>query len=238
MSEKSPYDPLAPYYREYAERKSVYLNAVDQFILGRVPSGAESLLDVGAGDGVRGMALARQMKMKYTVLCDSSAEMAARCREQDASDVWERAAEDLPDMEKRFDVIICLWNVLGHLPSRVERVGALTKMKNLLKDQGRIFFDVNNRHNASSYGRLRVLARIVIDAVYFDERRGNATFDWEINGKTYPGMGHLFTPREIESTIGESGLRVMERRSIDYATGIVSDSSLMGQLVYMIAPQS
>ncbi len=235
VNEQSPYDALAPYYREYARRKSAYLDAVDQFILGRVRSGAESLLDVGAGDGVRGMALARQLKMSFTVLCDSSTEMAARCREQSPNEVWETAAEELPDTGKRFDVIICLWNTLGHLAGRAERVRALTKMRKLLRDQGRMFFDVNNRHNAASYGWLRVLARVFVDAAYFDERRGNATFDWKIGDRVYPGMGHLFTPREIESTIEESGLHILERRSIDYATGAVSHSSLRGQLVYLVA---
>lgn len=237
MSRQSAYDALAPYYREYAQKKSAYLNAVDQFVLSRVPSGVESLLDVGAGDGIRAMALARHMSIKYTVLCDNSIEMAARCREQSPNEVWETAAEDLPDTGKRFDIITCLWNTLGHLPGRVERVRALTRMRSLLKDRGRLFFDVNNRHNAAAYGWLRVLTRIFVDALHFDETRGDATFDWNISGKAYQGMGHLFTPREIESIIEESGLFIMERCSIDYATGAVSGSSLMGQLVYLVSPQ-
>ena len=235
MSGQSAYDALAPHYREYAQKKSAYLDAVDRFILGRVPSGAESLLDVGAGDGVRGMALARKLGMKYTVLCDNSTEMAVRCKEQSPDEVWETRAEELPDTGKHFDVIVCLWNTLGHLLGRNERVRALTKMRNLLKDGGSIFFDVNNRHNAASYGWLRVFARVFVDALYFDERRGNATFDWEIGGKVYPGMGHLFTPREIESIVKESGLSILERKAIDYSTGAFSDSLLKGQLVYMVA---
>ncbi len=237
MNGQSVYDALAPDYREYAERKSAYLSAVDRFVLGHIPSGAESLLDVGAGDGVRGMALARQLRINYTVLCDSSAKMAVLCRRQNPNEVWETRAEDLPDTGKRFDVIICLWNLLGHLPTRAGRVKALRSMRNLLKDRGKIFFDVNNRHNAASYGWLRVFGRILVDAVHFDERRGNATFDWKIGDKTYPGMGHLFTPREIESIIKESGLLILERRSIDYVTGAVSDSLLKGQLVYLVVPQ-
>jgi hypothetical protein len=54
------YDALAPHYREYAGGKSAYLAAVDRFVLENLPAGADSLLDVGAGDGVRAMALARE----------------------------------------------------------------------------------------------------------------------------------------------------------------------------------
>lgn len=235
MSGRSAYDALAPYYRQYAQRKSAYLNAVDQFVLSRVPSGAKSLLDIGAGDGVRGMGLARQLRINYTVLCDSSAEMAVHCREQSPNEVWESAVEELPDTEARFDVITCLWNTLGHLAGRAYRVKALTKMRNLLTDRGRIFLDVNNRHNAAGYGWLRVFARILVDALHFDERRGNATFDWKIGDRVFSGTGHLFTPREIESIIKESGLSILERKAIDYSTGAFSDSLLKGQLVYMVA---
>lgn len=238
MSAESPYDALAPHYREYAKTRADYLNAVDEFILRRVPPGARSLLDVGAGDGVRGMALAKRLKMGYVVLCDNSAQMAARCRELGPNEVWETAAEELPDTDRRFDVIVCLWNTLGHLAGRAQRVKALAGMRRLLGENGAILLDVNNRHNAASYGWLKVFSRILVDAVCFDEKRGNATFDWRIGDRTYRGSGHLFTPREIESTFAESGLRIREKCSIDYRTGAASSSTLRGQLVYSVAPDT
>lgn len=231
------YDALAPHYREYAETKSAYIAGVDRFVFEHALPGATSLLDIGAGDGVRGMSLAKQMGIGHVVLCDYSSEMAALCRKLNPTEVWESAVEDLYSKGERFDIIICLWNVLGHLAGRAERVSALVKMKNYLSDRGRIFFDVNNRHNAASYGWLRVFLRIMVDKLRFDERRGNATYDWRIADKVYPGMGHLFTPREIESIIKESGLSILERGTVNYATGAVSNSSLMGQLVYMVTKQ-
>lgn len=239
MSEASTniYDALAPHYREYSKRKAAYLAAVDRFILEGVPRGAASLLDVGAGDGVRGMALAQQLQIRSTVLCDNSAEMIARCRALGPSEVWQTAAENLPDTKLRFDVITCLWNVLGHIQSRPERIRALTKMGGLLTDRGRIFFDVNNRHNAAAYGWIKVFGRIVIDTFHPDEHRGDASFDWKIGDHVFPSMGHLFTPREIEGIVRESGLRVLERIAIDYANGNISRSPILGHMVYLVVRQ-
>jgi 2-polyprenyl-3-methyl-5-hydroxy-6-metoxy-1,4-benzoquinol methylase len=235
VSSSDIYDALAPHYREYAEKKSAYLSAVDQFIVNHARSRPSSMLDVGSGDGVRAMSLARQFGISSVVLSDYSAEMTARCRTLGPSDVWQIAAQDLPETDLRFDIITCLWNVLGHLPDRFSRIKALTRMKALLSPRGVIFFDVNNRHNATAYGRVKILGRIIIDTMQHDDRRGDARFDWKIGDRVFPAMGHLFTPAEIETIIRESGLQVRERIAVDYTSGAVSRSPLRGQLVYRLS---
>lgn len=228
------YDALAPHYREYAARRASYLAGVDSFVHEHFPAGATSLLDVGAGDGVRGMAIARAHGIAHVVLSDPSAEMAARCRDLAPTDVWVAGAEALPATDQRFDVILCLWNVLGHLPGRSARVRALSAARDLLSAHGVIFFDVNNRHNATAYGWRTVLGRIVVDRLWFDERRGDATFDWNVSGKVFPAMGHLFTPTEIRGIVDASGLSVTALAAVDYATGTRSSSLLRGQLVFAV----
>lgn len=226
------YDALAPHYREYAEKRSAYLAAVDGYVLENLPAGAASLLDAGAGDGVRGMALARKAGISKVVLCEPSAQMAARCRTLAPAAVWEVPIEEIPPVQDRFDVILCLWNVLGHLAGAEQRVRALSRLKALLTGNGRIFFDVNNRHNAAAYGWGRVLLRVVADRLAPDERRGDTRFDWSIGGKSFPAMGHLFVPAEIERLVAQAGLSVKDRLAIDYATGARSRSALRGQLAF------
>jgi 2-polyprenyl-3-methyl-5-hydroxy-6-metoxy-1,4-benzoquinol methylase len=234
VSTSDIYDALAPHYREYAERKSVYLAAIDRFILDNAPRNPTAVLDVGAGDGVRGMALARSLGAGITVLADASVEMIARCRQLNPTESWLCEAQRLPATRHRFDVILCLWNVLGHLPDRASRVQALRSMQAVLAPAGSIFFDVNNRQNARNYGRLRVLGRVILDAVLPDERRGDAAFEWKIGNASFPAMGHLFTPAEIEAVIADGGLRIVKRVAADYATGKISPSRHAGQLVYQL----
>src|SRR5260221_13898452 len=66
------YDLVAPGYRELCDRRRAYLDAVDAEILLRVPKGAVSLIDVGAGDGRRALQIAKQARIPRVVLAESS----------------------------------------------------------------------------------------------------------------------------------------------------------------------
>jgi SAM-dependent methyltransferase len=231
---RNVYDLLAPHYREYSGRRETYLRAVDRFVIEQAPRGAKSLLDVGAGDGIRGLALAKALGVETIVFCDNSAEMAARCRQLGAAEVWNCPAEQLPQSTQRFDVIVCLWNVLGHLPTNRARVRALRAMRRLLSAGGVLFLDVNNRHNAPAYGWLRVAGRMSLDAMRPDPRRGDAAIEWNIAGQRIPGSGHLFTAGEVERLFRAGRLRVDVRTAIDYSTGMASRWIFRGQLVYRL----
>ena len=235
MSGPEVYDALAPRYRDYAATRAAYLGAVDQFVVARIPVGASSLLDVGAGDGIRAMHIARRGSIGTVFLCEPSVELARKCRSLHATAVWETTAESIPETPNRFDVITSLWNVLGHMNDHAARVRALSRLRALLKPGGRIFLDLNNRHNAAAYGWTRVLGRLFIDAIAPDERRGNASFVWKIGGQAIPAMGHLFTPAEAELLFSESGLQVIEQAAINYTNGRLSRSPLLGQLVFALA---
>ncbi len=227
-----PYDALAPHYRSFAAGRAAYLAAVDAFVRENLPAARRSLLDVGSGDGVRAMALAQACGIGRVVLSDASAEMAERCRALGAAAVWAVPAQELPESEP-FDVVTCLWNVLGHVPGHDARVAALRRMARALAPGGRLFLDVQNRHNAAAYGWWRVVGRLALDAVRPDERRGDTSFDWRIGDRTLRGHGHLFTPAEIGGLLRESGLRPLRRVAIDYLTGARSASALRGQLAFV-----
>ena len=72
------------------------------------------------------------------------------------TEVWRARAEELAsggfESAERFDVITCLWNVLGHVPTAEKRLHALSAIASLLTPNGRFFLDVNHRYNARSYG--------------------------------------------------------------------------------------
>lgn len=233
MMASQPYDRLAPHYRAFAEDRSTYLDAVDRYVVKHARRGG-SLLDVGSGDGVRAARIAEVIDASYVVLSEPSEGMYALCRQQGADETWHAPAQSLPDTERRFDTITCLWNVLGHLPGRDARVAALSGMRGLLAQGGQIFCDVNNRHNARAYGKARVLLRRLVDGVLPDERRGDAQFEWVVAGERIPATGHLFTPREMRELVRGAGLRIRDERSIDYASGISSVRPWDGQLLYRL----
>ena len=233
MTVLDAYDRLAPHYRAFSAQRSSYLGAIDRYVVEHAPCRAR-LLDVGSGDGGRAAATARRIDAERLVLCEPSAQMAALCRTRGADAVWQVAAEALPQSEGRFEVITCLWNVLGHLPCGSARVGALGRMCALLAPEGRIFCDVNNRHNARAYGRTRVFLRRVLDGAVPDERRGDARFEWDVGDERIPATGHLFTPREMRELIAEAGLEIDDLMTVDYLDGAISRSPFDGQLLYRL----
>jgi SAM-dependent methyltransferase len=200
----------------------------------RLAAGARSLLDVGAGDGVRAYGIARACGVSHLVLAEPSTVMADYCRRVPGAEVWQVAAEELPESERKFDAVTGLWNVLGHVETGAKRLATLRRMRSLLADGGLIFFDVNNRYNARAYGLFKTAARALFDLVSPSETNGNVYFSWEIEGRRIRGRGHVFTPREVETLAWRAGLRVRERHVFDYVTGERRRFVLQGQLLYVL----
>lgn len=227
------YDELAPYFREYAHRRRAYLSGIDRLVEPRLTG--TSLLDVGAGDGVRASRLAGRAGLDRLVLVEPSPAMAALCRKVGCC-VHVVSIEELELRDQTFDHMTCLWNVLGHIPSHQRRVGALRKMASLLSAGGSLHLDVHNRYNGRSYGWTTVLANVARDFLRPDRENGLREFDLVFGNRRLHGCGYLFTPAEIERTIAAAGLRVIRRKIVDYDTGDIRRSAFFGQLYFELAP--
>lgn len=231
------YDAFAGEYRDYSEQKSRYIAAVDELIVEYFGESIECMLDFGAGDGVRGARLKQRLQCNRLIQADISSEMVARCEILGAADdVWGEEAS-WPKTIDQFDLIVCLWNVLGHVSDRESRVNILRRLGSLMSPDGRLCFDVNNRHN-KVYGKARILWRRIIDFLWPDERRGDAVFDWTINGVVYPAYGHLFTFAEISQLLSDADLEIETWRAVDYLDGSVSTKVDCGHLFFVVkAPE-
>jgi SAM-dependent methyltransferase len=226
------YDAFAPQFRAYSEAKAAYVDAVDRIVTRRIPPHATSLLDVGAGDGARAVRLARARGLGTVVLVEPSPALAARCLELPVTAVWRARAEALPDTSQRFDVVVCLWNVLGHVAERDARVRALIGMRAKLADRAALFVDVNNRYNASAYGWARTLGRFAYDLIRPSETNGDVEVVWTSGDAPIRFRSHVFTPREIERLFADSGLTIRNRWVVDYRTGAERRRVYEGQLLY------
>lgn len=230
------YDALAQSYSEYSSQRSAYLDAIDQLVIDNLKPNMR-LLDIGVGDGRRLTKIKTTLNLKECVAIEPSAEMAKICRKQTGITVYETTAEKLDELDiGKFDAVIALWNVFGHITSSENRRRALKNIMDLLEPEGLFILDVNNRHNAISYGFFKVAYRIILDALLFNEVRGDAKYEWKIGGQVFQGAGHLFTANEIESLFFKSNLKVIERFSLNYRTGKISNLKYLGQLFYILSP--
>ena len=231
------YDKLAAEYAAFSQRRSRYLRAVENHIVLRIPAGAQSLLDIGAGDGSRAMRIAAAAKLPTVVLLEPSAGMAGAAAS--GAEHWRMRAEDLDPVaiSQRFDVITCLWNVLGHVP-QASRVRSLSAAARLLSDHGRLFLDVNHRYNARSYGWLATCARWLRDATLPSPQTGDVIASWSVGADRISTPGHVFRHREILGLAQQSGLEAIGRIVLDYEGGTLRHFPWRGNLLYVLRRSS
>lgn len=230
------YDRLAPFYAIYSKKREAYLRGVERLIAAQ-SRGAHSLLDLGAGNGTRALRIAAAAGIDTVILLEPSSRMAES--RSNSTELWQMRAEDLrsENVIQRFDVITCLWNVLGHVPA-IGRERVLRTCEQLLSPTGRIFLDLNHRYNARSYGWTATCARWLRDVFLRDTRAGDVTATWKIGETQISTYGHVFTHRELAALVGAAGLEIEERIVIDYNDGYVRRLPWLGNLLYVLRCRS
>jgi len=225
------YDVLAPHYDSILATRKQYLSTIENIVVAH-SAGARSFLDVGSGNGVRALRIARATGIEDVVMLEPSAGMRTQCPEP--AEFWNCAATAIPETTRRFDLITCLWNTLGHFESTDERTAVLARLKTLLTPSGRIFLDVNHRYNARAYGWPKTALRMVYDFFSPLETNGDVVVSWQEGEKQIRTRGHVFTQRELLHVFSDAGLAVKSRWVVDYRSGELHSNPLMGNLLYQL----
>jgi len=225
------YDQIGPAFARISEQRRAYLDAIDRLVISGIPAGAGSMLDVGSGDGRRACRIAAAREIRNLVLVEPSAGMHGR---NGTAKLKALRAEELHLMEGEFDVITCLWNVLGHIFPGAARIEVLRQFARLASPQGRIFVDVHHRHNARHYGALPTALRLLRDHLSWRETNGDVLVAWELGQVRCTTRGHVFTQREFLAAAQAAGLQIETRYVVDYATGACRRWSFAGHLLYVL----
>ena len=229
------YDAIAALYNQIAARRGPYLDGIDRLITQLIPEGSRSLLDIGAGDGRRGLRLAAARGIHTVALVEPSAGMrAGHPQGRSGVESLPLRAEDLHQLEPGFDVIVCLWNVLGHVATRAARIEVLRQFGRLLAPRGRIFIDLSHRYNTRHYGLAKTAARYVGDYLWPRETRGDVVVAWHDGAEPIRTFGHVFTGLEVSGMCRAAGLDVEQRFIVDYSTGLQQRHAWQGHLLYVL----
>jgi Methyltransferase domain len=229
------YDLIAPAFQGISDRRRAYLDAVDASVISKIPKPARSLLDVGAGDGRRGLKIGAVAGIREITLAEPSSRMRALIPE--GCETWDAAIQDLPPSSQRFDCILCLWNVLGHVPSSEQRLATLKNLAHFCSGSGVIFVDVLNRYNIAECGLLRVAGRWLRDTLLPSEENGDVDVTWTTNENEVRARGHVFTAKETAELFDTAGLSVRERIVADYRTGQQRRWITSGNPLYVLRPK-
>jgi SAM-dependent methyltransferase len=226
------YDRIAPVYARLAIERQAYLDAIERCIVAEIPPGSRSLLDVGAGDGARAARIAEAAGLADVTLLEPSRVMLSRCAVE--ATVWAMRAENLQSQQGSFDVVTCLWNVLGHILPAAARVEMLRQCARLVSAGGRVFIDLNHRYNARHYGAMATAARCLRDWVSPGEHNGDVRVTWDVGGGRVSTTGRVFTHREFIALSQAAGLRIEKRLVVDYGSGEHRRLSWAGNLLYVL----
>jgi len=226
------YDRIAPLYAAMRARRQAYCDAIDRLIVRNLPPAANSMIDIGAGDGIRAEALAAS-KAGELVLVEPSTGMRALM--QPRREVWTGRIEDLSPSGRTFDVITCLWNVLGHIPSAEKRAQALRNMRTLLSPNGRLFLDVQNRYNAREYGAFQSAVRWMYDRLRPSETNGDITVTWTTDNGAVHAYGHVFTRKEMLQLFAAVDLKISRSYVVDYSRGEERSSTFAGSFLFVLS---
>ncbi len=196
------------------------------------------MLDIGAGDGSRALRIASAAKLSRVVLLEPSAGMSGAVAGR--AELWPIRCEDIQvsTISQRFDVITCLWNVLGHMPGSEKRIRALKTAAALLSPEGILFIDVVYRYNLRSYGVSMTAARWLRDQLAPSETSGDVVAKWQTAAGEIRAYGHVFIDREMRRLAHASGLECVERVVIDYETGKIRRTACLGNLFYVLRRSS
>lgn len=227
------YDRIGPVFGRIAEKRRAYLDGIDQLVISEIPPGSRSMLDVGSGDGARARRIAKARDIGELVLVEPSVPMQRR----NGSDAKIRTlrAEELRLIDGEFDVITCLWNVLGHIFPSASRVEVLRQFARLASPHGSIFIDVNHRYNARHQGAIRTALRYLRDHLNWNDTNGDVMVAWNVEDLRCTTRGHVFTHREFRSLADAAGLSIDQQFVVDYATGARRRWSFEGHLLYVLA---
>jgi SAM-dependent methyltransferase len=228
------YDRIGPVFARVAEQRRAYLDSVDRLVIAGIPPGSRSMLDVGSGDGRRARRIARNRDIPELVLVEPSLAMqGSNCS---GTQIRTMRAEELHMAEPGFDVITCLWNVLGHIFPQASRTEVLRQFARLASPHGRIFVDLHHRYNVRRYGAIPSALRFLNDRLRWNETNGDVVVAWDVEQVRCTTRGHVFTDREFRSLARAAGLNIENQFAVDYETGERRRWRFQGHLLYVLKP--
>jgi len=207
--------------RGFSLERAEYLDAIDKEII-RLSSQNCTILDIGSGDGSRIKKIAEKLNSEVTTL-DVSPIMSNLCRDLG----FKAYCGDIVDfsLDEKFDVITCLWSVLGYVS---DIPSALNRMSSMLSQNGSIFVDVNVRYNFSEYGLSNCSKNMLYDFLKIN-------YSKKFPVKNSDCSVYLFDYWELDKMFLDRGLK-FQKFYLNYKTGRKA-SLFTGQLLYVASHQ-
>ena len=176
-------------------------------------SAAHSVLDLGCGNGRYTLPLLHTTRARFTGCDPSASALQGLCERLDDKPEWRRRLSvvqgDVHTLNpaERFDFMLMLFGVLGHIETQTARVGALTRMRQLALPHCTLVLTVPSVWRRRPIESLRS---------WWSHRHQTEDVNWRdihfervIDHEPMRFFYHLYTWRELQAELKQSGWRVM-----------------------------
>lgn len=211
--------------RHASESRRNYIDSVNNIIDKYSQHPIDSYLDLGCGDGIRGDHIINNISPKFSTFVDPVLEVLQKAKSGLANEYVCSPIHSL-QLNKKYDIITCLWNVFGHIETNQLRLDSLSVIYDLMSEGGVFIIDFNNRYNTSQYGKIPVLTNIFKDLI---KVRNRGWYSLPNNCQVYI---HSFL--ETHKMINQTPFKIKKIFYIDYNTGNIVKSKWCGQPLYIL----
>ncbi|MCR9183626.1 MAG: class I SAM-dependent methyltransferase [Flavobacteriaceae bacterium] len=230
LNSKKYYNIIARDYDLLSRERMNYLNVIDNIIISdNKNKKIKNYLDIGSGDGRRSLKIINSLEPLNSTLVDDSQKMLEQIKSKPNLTVLNNSFFEI-ETEVKFELMTCLWNVIGHIDTNSQRKQFFQIVDKLLDSNGVFYLDVNNRYNISHYGYSNVMKNLEMDVLYPSES----------NGEFYIGEGdkktkvYIHNPFDLGKYVNDLNLEIEKTWFINYKTGEIKETFFEGQLLCKI----
>lgn len=225
------YDNLSKTYVQISEKRKKYLDSIDQEILNFLRSiNVSSILDVGLGDGRRSNKYIKTLNFSeknfYGLEPSSKMYLKALNNLKEITNVYNKNVESY-ETNKKFNVIMCLWNVIGHV-SNLEIF--IKKISKLSEHNGYFIFDFNNIYNLQTYGIKNFLSNLLLSLF-------KTKYSYKVVHENNDTMVNYYKPSYISKILSLNNFQIIKKIHINYQNGTICNF-LNGQILLICKYES
>jgi 2-polyprenyl-3-methyl-5-hydroxy-6-metoxy-1,4-benzoquinol methylase len=217
------YDSIAEEYGEISFKRLNYLLAVEKFVLTRVKEvESKNLLDVGTGDGKRLARILEQHQFEIVTAVEPSLNMFRKLEKLNLEIELQNSTIENFKTEEKYDLILCLWNVIGHIDNLDK---FLLRLRTFLKPGGTVIIDFNNKFNIKQYGLQNVLMNLLSAIGVGSQNRQRGVFPLD-------GVNFVKVWSKYEfNKVSKKYFKNHQYRYLNYQSGKIERFLLAGQVV-------
>lgn len=229
------FDILSEQYDKTSLKRKKYNDSINEIVKQFIDGDKYyCILDVGCGTGTRARELLKTLDHYEYYGCDISTKMIAKATQNGLSNISYGDVTNLQYENGKFDIVLCLFNVLGYLHHESDILKALSELSRVVKDDGVIFIDVMNQQHVGEklQYKKRYFSHLIttIKSYMFFGKPYGQLFKLSIDNKQLEGYVRGFRAKEIKRLVSKANLEIIKSHIVGYDSGQIHSDIKKGQI--------